>query len=193
MSIRLPASARAAYDWANISCPLGWEDVLKRLLDRLDEVVPGYVLRQIKPDMGGLDVYLESDGSMTSESRREAQEAIQAARQESATTCEACGTSPASGVMTNDYWLARLCAEHEATPVKPGSVEFVIAEPTPTRAEAATALMALLNELPEEFSQDPATPDRRHRERFEVIHGRNVEAVHQALWTLQRHFEADDE
>lgn len=56
-----------------------------------------------------------------------------------------------------------------------------------TPADAAQALRAVLAELPMEFSEAPG--QGRRRERFTVIHRRNVLAVHEGLGLLQQYFE----
>lgn len=53
-----------------------------------------------------------------------------------------------------------------------------------SREEAAQALVALLAELPAEFSSAPAGEGRSA---FRVIKRSNVQRVHEALWQLQQH------
>lgn len=54
----------------------------------------------------------------------------------------------------------------------------------PTREDAIAALMAVLAELPMEFSEGP--PGDYSRYEFRVIKPGNVAAVHRGLWTLQQ-------
>jgi hypothetical protein len=96
----------------------GWEPLLRRLSEKLEPIASKTDLRavQVKEKFGGLRFYVNSDGDgLTAIESKTLYEAIDAAIEESAHTCELCGASGTNRKIKG-WWktLCPTCANHEA-------------------------------------------------------------------------------
>lgn len=81
----------------------GWQPILDRLEERLNEVAPGYEVCQIKEKFGGLRYYVDLPEGADWDA---AMDAVLAAEEESFRTCEECG---APGESKGPGWIRTLC------------------------------------------------------------------------------------
>ena len=107
-----PLLARFGDGWpARLDVGPGWHAILIALGGQLAATDPGYTLRQVKQDCGGLDVFYDLSDSVSVEDTVRFRDAVRAARDAAAFTCEVCGlrgrtTASPSG------WVRVLCFEH---------------------------------------------------------------------------------
>lgn len=88
----------------------GWQSIIWRLHLDLEEIIPGYGVRQIKEKMGGLRYYITVPPNVTEDAFHRAYARINEAEQEAWRTCEVCGRP---GTTRGGWWLKTLCEEHE--------------------------------------------------------------------------------
>lgn len=95
-----------------IAPPVGWVDLVVDLDARLAEIVPNYVIAQVKEKFGGLRFYVESYGVGWDDPLvRQAFALITEAENASKTMCQVCG-GPAT-LRSHNGWHATLCDEHD--------------------------------------------------------------------------------
>ena len=82
-------------------CGPGWEPLIRRLSEKLEPL--GVVATQVKEKFGTLRFYFSAP---TDEAMDAADQFIDQAEAESATTCEQCG---GPGKMSEGYWLCVRC------------------------------------------------------------------------------------
>lgn len=89
-----PLQARSEYPYqpSMIAPPFGWIDIVLRLNDALEEILPDYTIVQIKEKFAGLRYYIGSYGCAKDDPRiAMAREMIAEAEQASMRTCQVCG------------------------------------------------------------------------------------------------------
>lgn len=92
-------------------CPAGWAHLLDQITSALDEHLPGWQLRQVKSDLGALDVYLDAPRDASSAQLSAARAVHRAMWERSSSTCEVCGTQGRRALRAG--WVSVLCTEHE--------------------------------------------------------------------------------
>ena len=79
----------------------GWRPLVTKLAEDITKINPNVEISQIKEKFGTLRFYCDGDGG------DEIGKLIERAEQESAITCETCGTK--EGVTTEGSWILTLC------------------------------------------------------------------------------------
>lgn len=126
----------------------GWAPLVDAIFMLLDVAAPGWVLRQVKQDLGALEVYYDVPATANPLRVRAARAAIAAIRDLASMTCEICG-APGRQVTING-WLSIFCDQH-ADHVGP---------------------IPIVRYLTEDSRPSPSTPTEAQRAQDELIHER---------------------
>ena len=86
-----------------IGCGRGWYPIIVKLDERLAAIDPDYEVMQVKEKFGTLRYYCTGDGEEA------VFNLIMEAEQQSAVTCELCGTP--GQIHERGYWLRTLCSD----------------------------------------------------------------------------------
>lgn len=89
---------------------VGWVPLVDAVFNLLDVAAPGWVLSQVKQDLGGLDVYYDLPETADPRRVRATRAAIAAIRDLASVTCEICGA--AGHQITSNGWLSIFCGQH---------------------------------------------------------------------------------
>lgn len=95
---------------AAVTCSEGWDDLIRRLHNRMVGIDPGYRAVQVKEKFGGLRFYVVFSEGLDQMLRDRAYEFIREAAEESYRTCEVCGEP---GELNDGPWYRTLCEVHE--------------------------------------------------------------------------------
>lgn len=102
---------------AVVACDEGWDDLIRRLHNRLVGIDPDYRVTQVKEKFGGLRYYVMFSDGLDEMLRGRAYEFITEASEESLHTCEVCGEP---GELNDGPWFRTLCVVHERLRVQAG-------------------------------------------------------------------------
>lgn len=92
-----------------VSCSEGWDDLIRRLHDRVVGIDPNYRVTQVKEKFGGLRYYVMDDPDLDDTLRQRVWDFISEAEEESYRICEVCGEP---GETRGGSWYRTLCDAH---------------------------------------------------------------------------------
>lgn len=93
-------------------CAAGWYQLILDLDDKISSIEPGYKVDQVKEKFGGLRFYYDQM-SIPDGNREHVDKIVDAAEAKAYTTCEVCGASDSTVIITGDrYWVKTLCTDH---------------------------------------------------------------------------------
>jgi hypothetical protein len=92
-----------------LACSEGWDDLIRRLHNRLVGIDPNYRVMQVKEKFGGLRYYIEPSQGLDEMLCRRLYEVEYEAEAESFHICEVCGEP---GETRGGSWYRTLCDTH---------------------------------------------------------------------------------
>ena len=144
----------------------GWAPLVEVIFGLLDLAAPGWVLTQVKQDLGRLDVHYDVPKTADPPRVRAARNAITAIAEMAAVTCEIC-SAPGRQTVVNG-WLSIFCDQHARHTGLIPVVRYLTGDAQPPRRAPSDAERQHDRELNEriraaaanaDFSEGPADPD----------------------------------
>lgn len=105
--------ARETFEQQSKGVGEGWQPIIRRTHTELLDLLGDYELLQIKEKFGGLRYYISAPPGCNIQKIDAIRSIVDAAEDESFTTCEVCGL-PGEAGRDGGYWIKTLCENHRA-------------------------------------------------------------------------------